>query len=144
MDWNSIFEYRDGHLYHKVSRVGCRKGDRVGTQRPDGYWKLCAKRKQYRVHRVIYEMHNGPISADVDIDHINRDRSDNRIENLRLATRSQNIQNAYNRGTARRGDKWRARILIDEKRITLGTYNTEEEAHQAYVEAKKKYHGVEL
>jgi hypothetical protein len=145
-DWNSLFEYRDGALYHKVSRVGCRKGDRVGSLRGDGYWKLGVMRKEYRVHRVIYEMHHGPIPEGMDIDHIDRNRSNNRIENLRVVTRSQNIENKNTRGCyyQKERNKWSASIKVNGKRKFLGRYDTEQEAHQVYVEAKEKYHGVYL
>ena len=140
--WSDYYEYADGRLYHKVSRPGCRKGDRVGTPKSDGYRLIGHKGKKYREHRVIYEMHYGPIPEGLDIDHINRDRADNRIENLRAVTRSQNIQNSSWKGTHKKGNKWRAYIQLGDKKTYLGTYDTEEQAHQSYKEAKLLHHGV--
>lgn len=78
-----------------------------------------------------------------EIDHINGVRNDNRICNLRNVT---NQQNSFNTTTARGYtwnkplNKWRAQITLNKKVIYLGLYTTEQEAHQAYLEAKEKYH----
>ncbi len=77
------------------------------------------------------------------IDHINGIRDDNRILNLRSVT---NQQNQWNRKTAKgyyffkRDNKWLSRIKLNNKLIFLGTYNTEQEARNAYLQAKEKYH----
>jgi hypothetical protein len=83
---------------------------------------------------------------DNQIDHINGVRDDNRIINLRDVTNQQNQQNQ----TKAKGyywvehmKKWRAMIGVDEKRIHLGYFDTEEEARQAYLDAKKIYHIIE-
>jgi hypothetical protein len=79
------------------------------------------------------------------IDHINGVKDDNRISNLRDVTNQQNQFNRKVKGCYWREDvkKWRAMIGIDGKRISLGSFNTEEEAHQAYLDAKKIYHIIE-
>jgi hypothetical protein len=76
------------------------------------------------------------------IDHIDQNRKNNKISNLRQVT---NQQNAFN--TPAKGynwdpvnNKWRARIMLNKKSICLGRYNTEEEARNAYLEGKKVYH----
>lgn len=77
------------------------------------------------------------------IDHINGVKDDNRICNLRSVT---NQENAFNRKAVKGYSwhkiekKWRARIMINNKSIHLGDYKTEEEARQAYLVAKEKYH----
>jgi hypothetical protein len=84
-----------------------------------------------------------------EIDHINGIRADNRIINLREATRWENLANAKRRdytnprGTRFEGarNRWRAQIKVRGKQICLGTFLTAEDAHKAYVEAAKKYHG---
>jgi len=79
------------------------------------------------------------------IDHINGIRDDNRIFNLRSVT---NQQNQWNRKTAKgycffkRDNKWLSRIKLNNKSIHLGTYNTEQEARNAYLQAKEKYHAI--
>ena len=78
-----------------------------------------------------------------ELDHINGVRDDNRIINLRSVTRQ---QNQWNRKTDKgyyfnkREGKFRAKIYLDWKEINLGYFNTEEEAKQAYLNAKEKYH----
>ena len=80
-----------------------------------------------------------------ELDHINGIRNDNRIENLRSVTRQ---QNQWNRTTAKGyywdkvKNKWRAELKLNRKKIYLGRYNTEQEAHKAYLEAKQIYHVI--
>lgn len=88
---------------------------------------------------------------DGDVDHINRDKADNRIENLRLATRSQNNANSCRPRTNTSGFKgvswsnavgrWKAEIRARGKRYHLGYFDTPEEAHTAYCAAAKELHG---
>ena len=83
------------------------------------------------------------------IDHINHDRHDNRWENLRLATPAQNSQNSrghgkYKKGVAKStcGITFEAKITVDGKKVFLGCFNTEDEAHQAYCDAANRIHGL--
>ena len=95
MDYNELFEYRDGKLYNKINRNGrAMKGAEAGTRRHNGYRKVKGDGRYVFAHRVIWEMHNKPIPNEMFIDHINRERDDNRIENLRLVTRYQNAVNS--------------------------------------------------
>ena len=77
------------------------------------------------------------------IDHINGVRNDNRICNLRNVTHQ---QNHFNRTTAKGytwnkpRNKWQSKIKLNDKQIHLGYFTTEQEARQAYLEAKEKYH----
>ena len=83
----------------------------------------------------------------IEIDHINGDRYDNRIINLKEATTSENNRNRRITdrntsgyvGVVKQGDKWYAYIKVDGKKIHLGTYNTKDEAIQARKQAEKKY-----
>lgn len=83
------------------------------------------------------------------VDHINGDTLDNRRCNLRLATPAQNGRNRGKypnntsgfKGAFYHYGRWQAGIRVDGKLMYLGTYNTPEEAHAAYCEAAKKYHG---
>ena len=88
-------------------------------------------------------LRNGAIEESYIIDHINRIRNDNRIENLRLVTHSQNQWNKENtRGYSWQENcrKWRAYIGYDKCQYTIEYYEKEENAREAYVEEKKKYH----
>lgn len=108
----------------------------------DGRW--------YRRSRISWALYHGEWPpTDLYIDHINGIRADNRIENLRLATPTQNQQNKAGYGVYSKGVTWRqrhekpyqAKIRVDGKRIHLGSFATEEEASNAYQEACLKYHG---
>ena len=78
------------------------------------------------------------------IDHINMDKSDNRICNLRPTTQQQNSFNTkckgYSKVKSKNGWRYAARIKHNYKSIYLGTFKTEEDAINAYINAKKKYH----
>ena len=76
------------------------------------------------------------------LDHINRVRNDNRISNLRSVTHSQNMFNYNAKGYSyhKRLNKFCSHIQFNKKRMNLGCYKTEEEARNAYLQAKEKYH----
>lgn len=100
------------------------------------------------LHRVIAELEYGIIPIDKEIDHKNRDRLDNRSENLRVATDSQNAANktikpnaSKYRGVYKNYDKWVAQISINDKVKHLGRYNTPREAALAYNEAAIQAYG---
>lgn len=94
MNWKEIFEYQDGDLIWKInSGVNKVKGKKAGAL-SNGYLRFKYNGKKYLNHRVIFEMHHGYCPEF--IDHINRNRSDNKINNLRQATHS---INAFNRET---------------------------------------------
>ena len=79
------------------------------------------------------------------LDHINQNKSDNRICNLRIVSHQQNCFNNNFKGYSwdKNRDKWKPQIHIDGKTIFLGRFNTEEEARNSYLEAKKKYHIID-
>lgn len=93
-------------------------------------------------HRLAWFLETGEI-PDV-IDHINGIKTDNRFCNLRNTTQQKNL---WNRNDIVKGycwnkqaKKWQVSIKINKKSKYLGLYNTEEEAHQVYLDAKKIYH----
>ena len=92
MNWSYYFDYADGKLYWGISNSNRTKvGDEAGTPTSNGYIKVRCKEGNFYAHRIIWEMHNGPIPNGMEIDHINRVRDDNRIENLQLITHKQNL-----------------------------------------------------
>jgi hypothetical protein len=88
---SDLFEYRDGRLYSRVFRGKITPGTCIGNRRKDGYFHAEINKRKYLLHRLIFTLKHG--YTPVFIDHINGDRSDNRIENLRLATVSENMYN---------------------------------------------------
>jgi hypothetical protein len=63
-----------------------------------GYWRIKIGKKAHMLHRVIYEMHYGAIPDGMDVDHIDNNRTNNRIENLQLLTRAQNVLKGMREG----------------------------------------------
>jgi hypothetical protein len=129
------------------NRTKC--GTRAGCIHPNGYRRIGINGKLYYEHHLAWLYHYGnlPIKQ---IDHINGDKTDNRIDNLREATHAQNQQNkgkAQNNTSGYTGvtfdkakNKWKAAIYKDRKRYHLGYYDTPEEAHAAYLKAKAEFH----
>jgi hypothetical protein len=105
-----------------------------------------------RIYRavIVWALHNDRW-PDNEIDHKDTDSLNDRIENLREATRSQNKANCGIRknntsgikgvGWRKDKNKFRARITVDRQEICLGHFDTEEEAREAYCEAAQKYFG---
>jgi HNH endonuclease len=107
-------------------------------------------RKSEQMHRVIIERVLGrAVSPHELVDHKDGDGLNNTRKNLRLATPSQNMANGKVRknnklgvkGVVRIGRKFQATISISNKKKYLGTFDTAQKAHAAYVEAAIKYHG---
>lgn len=113
-----------------------------------GYVQLSLDNRDYRAHRLAWLYINGEYPSE-EIDHINMIRSDNRIANLRRATRHENARNrvAYAnsttgfKGVIRSRDKFSARITVDGKPLHLGQFDTPELANEAYGAAAKKLFG---
>ena len=119
-------------------------GALVGCQKPDGRWLIAIDGKTFFASRLAWLYVHGkwPVS---DVDHINRDPSDDRLANLRAATRGQNMANKTihkNNKSGLKGvhlhpetGKWRAQIRINRKSRHLGLFSTKGEASAAYLSA---------
>lgn len=95
-DWWALFSYNSntGELLRKQSAGCAGAGDVAGSlHRTNGYVVVRYLGRDYGAHRIIWEMHNGAIPDGRYIDHIDRNKSNNRLENLRLVTHKQNMQN---------------------------------------------------
>ena len=148
-----LFEYReDGHLYWKVKKS--RKtnvGQIAGGFSTDGYRYIRVDGKLYAEHRLIWLYHNCSFPKN-EIDHINLIKHDNRIENLRDATHTDNMKNQYKvkkittsifKGVHldKRNQKWISQITLNKKAKHLGCFFEESAAAQAYNEAAIKHFG---
>lgn len=102
------------------------------------------KDKKYYVHRVVAFVYLVFDINDlkIEIDHIDRNRSHNNINNLRLSDHYANAQNTKCRGYFwdKQCQKWRAKIRVNHKTMNLGFFINEDDAHQAYLDAKKIHH----
>lgn len=128
------------------------KNKHAGTKRKDGYLAIYftynGVRTSYKIHRIIYAMHHKTeIPNGVLIDHIDRDKANNKIENLRLVNYTQNLANkvVYRNNTSgqtgvefiKPTGRWRVVIQINNRNFSFGHYDTFEDAVRVRKEAEK-------
>ncbi len=146
----TLFAYCDGKLFWKFPKAKKIKvGQEAGSHKEKGYYHLGIDGTNYLVHRLIFCMHHGFMPEFVD--HIDGNPSNNKIENLRVATRSQNNCNSKIqknntsgvRGVAwnQRQQKWQVRCQVNKKKIHLGYFADFELAEFLAQEARSLYHG---
>ena len=111
------------------------------------YYRIHIDNKKYNLSRVVYKAYNNDWditdgSKNNQVDHINRNSLDNRIENLRIVTAQQNQWNTNAKGYywSKKANKWHAYIKVNGKLKHLGLFAEEEDARQAYLNAKELYH----
>lgn len=114
-----------------------------------GYGTVFSDGNRVRAHRYVYALTHGPIPVDMVVDHICRNRRCVNVDHLRLVTRAQNSQNRALRrpdggfrGVTfhRRVGKWQARVGLDYRRVSLGYFDSEQEAADAVVAARLRLH----
>lgn len=115
-------------------------GDVAGCLNDQGYWRVKIDGKHYRANRLAYLLMTGDWPAH-EVDHENGIQSDNRWDNLRHATRSQNEVNKPFKGVRRKGNRYQARITHDGKRIDLGWYGSEAAAMTVYSKTAQRIRG---
>jgi hypothetical protein len=140
-----VLEYNNelGTFTWKVSKANKIKvGSVAGCKNNLGYILIRIDGKIYLAHRLAWLYTHGSFPLNC-IDHINQIKDDNRICNLRDVTVSENMQNqAKVLGYTKNGSKYKATIRINNILHQLGSYITEEQARQAYLNAKKILHTV--
>jgi hypothetical protein len=149
--FNTLFEYKDGALFWKVDRKSNKlKGKPVGAINGKGYFETKLNGKSFKVHRIIYAMHHGYLPEVVD--HIDGNRTNNRIDNLRVATPGENKYNqkVYKNNTSgakgifwnEKHKKWRTQINYSGKRKCLGSFDDFNEACEFVALARDMVHGT--
>lgn len=138
-----------GDFFWKVNRGRGRRGAAAGFSHPLGYLVIRIDGRNYLAHRLAWLIAFGEWPS-ADIDHINGVPSDNRLENLRLCTPSENQQNAKTRADNKLGvrgvhfhkkmKRFAATIYANGQRTNLGYFDTVEEAKHAYLQAKRSAH----
>lgn len=145
-----IYEPSTGNFYSRFSPGGSLR--RVGFINSRGYVDISFDGANVSGHRLAWLYVTGKWPSQ-SIDHINGIRADNRFENLRDASPEINAQNqrraragsasgllGAHKNTKPTGLPWRSRIRVNGRVIELGEFETPEQAHRAYVDAKRTYH----
>ena len=147
-----LFNYNQntGVLTWKVATSRCIKvGDRAGSVEGDGRVRINIKYNRYRAHRIIFLMFKGYLPEF--IDHIDGDNTNNKIENLRECTKSENSWNAKLAKTNKSGVKgvyqhktsrsWIAYISHKGRQMQIGSFKTIDEASKAVRDKRNELHG---
>lgn len=143
------FRYKNGKLIRvKKPQAACKMGE-VGYPSSRGYLAIGFRGTKYFVHRVIWLIVKGEQPPPI-LDHVNNNITDNRIENLREATHSENMRNTRLRKDTKSGVKgvfwlekrkrWVAKINHNKKCIFLGNFKHLKDAEQAVKDARQKLH----
>ena len=128
-------KYEDGKLYWVNPRKKSLIGKECGCVNSKGYRVISFHKKSKLVHHVVWYLHKGSWpDTSMDIDHINRNKQDNRIENLRQVSRRINALNNKAENVSLKGNKWRSRV----GQVSLGCFNNKEEAIKAAQSYKKE------
>lgn len=119
----NYFYYKDGYLYGKLNHK------KYGTTRADGYVVFQHNKIKYYAHRVVWALHNGIIPDDKQIDHINRNKADNTIENLRLVNVRENglnrefkKSNTGIKGISKDRNYYKVSFTVNNKSIHVGNF----------------------
>jgi len=149
--FNEAFEYRNGELYWKIMTNPSKKliGKKAGCKSSGAYGVVNLDGQAYSIHKVIFCMHNGFMPEIVD--HINGDKSDHKIENLRAATHQSNNWNRVTQSNNKLGlkniswhkqnQKYWVQLAKNGKKIVSVFVEDLELAELVAIEARNKYHG---
>ena len=148
LDERFVFNLETGIVTNRIKTAKrTRVGEEAGSLGQKGYRQICISGRVYKTARVIWFYANGEWPAT--IDHINHERSDNRLCNLRSVTNAENCRNQSNASNNTSGvsgvswhkaaSKWQAQIMGNGKAIHLGLFNNMADAITARSNAKVEY-----
>lgn len=136
----------------RIARVkGARIGRVAGHIKDNGYIHFSVDGKKYGAHRLAWLYMTGDIPSG-DIDHIDGNRANNKFSNLRCVDRSTNLENSrraksHNRGSGllgayliKRTGRYHSKITVRGRSVSLGCFDTAQQAHEAYMAAKESLH----
>ncbi|NBJ09328.1 HNH endonuclease [Microvirga arsenatis] len=136
-----------GDIRWAVRRSGSRGiGSIAGHTSKDGYIRIEINDRSFLAHRVAWALYHG-VWPPAYLDHLNGNRSDNRIANLRSATATENRRYRASRnstgfrGVSRSGNRFAASITVDGRTIHLGSYRLPEVAAEVYAQAARQHFG---
>jgi hypothetical protein len=147
-DFVSEKEWSRWNCRYAGKRAGCRRSDSSGPS----VVSVKLNRLQYPVHSLVWIMFKGPVPDGYLVDHRDHDPWNNRLDNLRLATETENIRHRRSWGNKtglkgvspsyrkRKATRFHASIVVNRKSIALGAFATAEEAHAAYCAAARQFH----
>lgn len=141
------YDPKTGSLYWKKNKgTRAKKGNEVGSLNSEGYRTFILDGKTYAAHRVAVFLETGSWPAG-EVDHRNYVRHDNRWKNLLDGSRSDNQRNREKAdcdnktgflGVSKKGKRFRATLTWNKRQIHLGTFDTPQQAHSAYLAARQK------
>jgi hypothetical protein len=143
----TLFNYVDGQLISKTDSNKRKSGSALRSIAGKGYLSGSVNGRPYRVHRLVFLYFHGYMPPQVD--HIDGNRMNNRVENLREATSSQNNQNRKATSSSgvkgvvwhKQSKKWVASICVNRKSVHLGSFISIEEAALVANKARQSAHG---
>ncbi len=133
-------DFDTGILTALPGRPNVRPGRRLGANDGGGYLTVCVNHVRIKSHRVVWALAHDEWPL-FDIDHINGDKHDNRLCNLRLVTRAQNCWNRRVTGVELLKGRYRARLARGKLRRFLGSFSSFAAARAAYKKAHAELHG---
>jgi len=150
--WKLIDGYED-YFVSNLGRVKSTKNNKIKYLKlilnGCGYYQVGlfqnGKSKSISVHRLIAEAFIDNLNNHPYVDHIDGNKLNNNLDNLRWVTHQENLFNTKAKGYCwdKKAKKWRSYIMISNKIRHLGYFDNEEDARQAYLDAKKIYHIID-
>ena len=146
-----LYNKNTGIFYWNVNRQKIQKGSIAGGLSGEGYIQIRVLGKKMGAHRMAWLLHYGTLPKN-QLDHINEIKTDNRIENLREATHSQNMRN-YTHNVkntsgyknvvwSKKSSKWQVGLRVNGKKKHIGLFNSINEAVEAAQSARQQFHGA--